>query len=164
MIKTHTVPILSISHLAIMTQHYLDATAGDREDPLQSAQCSGGYFVYLGYNLAECGFPEFKVIRLWLETQGYQVGWVHFAEDGQVVDALRTFAPYSEEQAEQDMKLSPRELANKYVGSEFGHPCISVSQWQAWVNDGCTIEGYWEWVSTMLRESEYYELIGNQTE
>lgn len=162
MIKTHIVPILSISHLAIITQHYLDATAGDRDDALISAQCHNGYFVYLGYNLAYGGFPELKAILELLEAQGFRRGWVHFAEDGEVVEGLRTFAPYSEEQAEQDKKLSSRELANKYVGSEFGHPCITTSQWQASVGQGSTIEGYWEWVATMLRDADLDDLIANQ--
>ncbi|OWY40396.1 hypothetical protein CEK28_03835 [Xenophilus sp. AP218F] len=160
---TYTFPVLSLSHLAIMTRHYLEATAGDRDEPLQSAQTSRGFFVNLENEDAGRGFPELRALRAWLEIRLSPITWVLFEEDGYIVDELPTYLPYSEVEAAKDQQLLPCQLAEKYGHTEAGHPCLPVSQWRTWVTEGHTIEGYWDWVAEQLQESDYYGLIGNQT-
>ncbi len=161
--QTMTVPMLSLSHLAIMTRHYLEATAGDRAEPLQSAQAAGGFFVRLAPHVDECGFPELRAVAAWLSGKGVPADWVLFHEDGDVLPGLAIYHAYSEQDAAEDATLTPAQLARKYADLAEGHPCLRVEAWRDWVSGGDTLEGYWAWVADRLRDADYYSLIGNQT-
>ncbi|PRP68784.1 hypothetical protein BUE93_20255 [Chromobacterium amazonense] len=155
--------MLSLSHLAVMTRHYLEATAGDRAEPLQSAQAAGGCFVRLAPHVEDCGFPELRAVQAWLRGKGVPADWVLFHEDGAVLPDLATYHAYSEQDAAEDATLTPTQLFRKYAHLAEGHPCLRLSLWRDWVSEGETLEGYWAWVADMLRDADYACLIGNQT-
>ncbi|MEW4339591.1 hypothetical protein [Chromobacterium vaccinii] len=161
MLKTLQVPVLSLSHLAAMTRHYFNATAGDREDSLQSAKSGTGFFVNLSLDDGS-GFPDVLAVSAWLATNCPSAEWILFEEDGQVVD-LPTYQDYAEQEALEDAQLNAGQLAKKYERTANGHPCLSLSLWRHWVQAGNTIDGYWEWVAEQMTGADYCWLLEHQT-